>query len=134
MCIARATPTRALHMYPTCALCVHPHTCIACAPNTCTLCMHPHMCIACAPPMCTLCMHPHAHIVHAPPCMHCTCNPHARIAHAPPCAHCMCRVKFFRCSNIKKSNSFYKIYSLLFFPVINRQNKHTAAQILWQSA
>ena len=46
----------------------------------------------------------------------------------------MCHVKFFRCSNIKKSNSFYRIYSLLSFPVLNKQNKHTAAQILWQSA
>ena len=46
----------------------------------------------------------------------------------------MCRVKFFRRSNIKKSNSFYKIYSLLYFPVVDKQNKHTAAQILWQSA
>ena len=48
--------------------------------------------------------------------------------------HCMCRVKFFRRSNIKKSNSFYKIYSLLYFLVVDKQNKHTAAQILWQSA
>ena len=34
-----------------------------------------------------------------------------------------CRVKFFWRSNIKKSNSFYKIYSLLSFPVLNKQNK-----------